>query len=176
VRPRLATDRDGRLLAYVHDCGRPVDLAIETKHPTRFAGLVERRLVQTLDRYGWAHPRLGAQLPVRVMSFSWLSLRRMRSLAPSIPSVFLMERVPLRMFDGTLPGHVGIAGPSIDVVRAHPKYVQRVHRRGGAVHVWVVDDPADVQLCLGLGVDAIITNRPAEVLATVTAYADGASP
>ena len=161
------------LLAYVHDCGRPVELAIETKHPTRYAGLVERRLVQTLDRYGWAHPRLGTRVPVRVMSFSWLSLRRMRELAPSVTAVYLMERVPLRMWDGTLPGHVAIAGPSIAILRAHPKYVEKVHRAGGAVHVWTVDEPADVELCLRLGVDAIITNRPAEVLAM--AYGTGAA-
>ena len=161
------------LLAYVKDCGRPVELAIETKHPTRYAGLVERRLVETLDRYGWAHPRLGERVPVRVMSFSWLSLRRMRELAPSVTAVYLMERVPLRMWDGTLPGHVAIAGPSIAILRAHPKYVQKVHRAGGAVHVWTVDEPADVELCLRLGVDAIITNRPAEVLAM--AYGAGAA-
>jgi glycerophosphoryl diester phosphodiesterase len=159
------------LLAYVHDCGRRVELAIETKHPTRYAGLVERRLVETLDRYGWAHPRLGQRLPVRVMSFSWLSLRRMRELAPSIKSVYLMERVPLRMWDGSLPMHVGIAGPSIAILRAHPRYVERVHRAGGAVHVWTVDEPSDVDLCLRLGVDAIITNRPAEVIAR--AYGPG---
>ena len=157
------------LLAYVRDCGRPVEVAIETKHPTRYAGLVERRLVEVLDRFGWAHPRLGDSVPVRVMSFSWMSLRRMRALAPSIPTVQLLERVPLRLRDGTLPAHVQIAGPKIDVVRAHPRYVERVHRVGGRVHVWTVDDPADVDLCLALGVDAIITNRPAEVLAQVHA-------
>jgi len=157
------------LLSYVRDCGRPVEVAIETKHPTRYAGLVERRLVEVLDRFGWAHPRLGDAVPVRVMSFSWLSLRRMRSLAPSIPTVQLLERVPLRLRDGTLPAHVQIAGPKIDVVRAHPRYVERVHRHSGAVHVWTVDDPADVDLCLSLGVDAIITNRPAEVLDRVRA-------
>ncbi len=157
------------LLAYVHDCGRRVEVAIETKHPTRYAGLVERRLVEVLDRYGWGHPRLGRDVPVRVMSFSWLSLRRMYALAPSIPAVQLLERVPLRLWDGSLPAHVGIAGPSIEVVRAHPKYVDRVHRNGGAVHVWTVDEPADVELCLRLGVDAIITNAPAEVLAQVRA-------
>lgn len=166
-------EADGRvltldaLLSYVRDCGRPVEVAIETKHPTRYAGLVERRLVETLDRFGWAHPRLGDSVPVRVMSFSWLSLRRMRALAPSIPTVQLLERVPLRLRDGTMPAHVQIAGPKIDVVRAHPRYVQRVHRSGGAVHVWTVDEPADVELCLRLGVDAIITNRPAEVIAQV---------
>ncbi len=153
------------LLGYLVDCGRPVELAVETKHPTRYAGLVERRLVEVLDRYGWAHPRLGRRVPVRVMSFSWLSLRRMRQLAPSVPAVYLMERVPLRFRDGTLPVHVGIAGPSIDVVREHPRYVHRVHRAGGRVHVWTVDEPADVALCLDLGVDAIITNRPDDVLA-----------
>ncbi len=157
------------LLAYVRDCGRPVEVAIETKHPTRYAGLVERRLVEVLDRFGWAHPRLGDSVPVRVMSFSWMSLRRMRALAPSIPTVQLLERVPLRLRDGSLPAHVQIAGPKIDVVRAHPRYVERVHRTGGAVHVWTVDQPADVDLCLSLGVDAIITNRPAEVVTQVRA-------
>jgi glycerophosphoryl diester phosphodiesterase len=155
------------LLAFVRDCGRPVEVAIETKHPTRYAGLVERRLVETLDYYGWAHPRLGHTVPVRVMSFSWLGLRRMHELAPSIPVVYLLERVPLRMRDGSRPGHIGIVGPSIDIVRAHPGYVRRVHDAGGQVHVWTVDQPADVELCLELGVDALITNRPAEVVGRV---------
>jgi glycerophosphoryl diester phosphodiesterase len=31
------------------------------------------------------------------------------------------------------------------------------------VHVWTVDRPEDVELCLRLGVDAIITNRPRQV-------------
>jgi glycerophosphoryl diester phosphodiesterase len=158
------------LLQLVADAHREVRLLIETKHPTRYAGLVERRLVQTLDRYGWAHPRRGERVPVRVMSFSWLSLRRMRQLAPSIPVVLLLERVPLRLRDGTLPGNVRIAGPKIDIVRAHPGYVRRVHAQGGLVHAWTVDDPADVELCLGLGVDAIITNRPGEVLAQTRAH------
>ena len=61
-----------RLLETVADYPRRVELAIETKHPTRYAGLVERRLVQLLDEFGWA----GQDSPVRVMSFSWVALRR----------------------------------------------------------------------------------------------------
>jgi glycerophosphoryl diester phosphodiesterase len=155
------------LLSVVADLDRRVEVAIETKHPTRYAGLVERRLVELLDQFGWAHPRLGTTSPVRVMSFSQLSMRRMRQLAPSVPTVFLMERVPLRFRDGTLPRGVRIAGPSIEVVRAHPHYVERLRRHGHAVHVWTVDDPADIALCLDLGVDAIITNRPRRVLAAL---------
>ena len=35
------------------------------------------------------------------------------------------------------------------------------------------DEPADVDLCVGLGVDAIITNRPAEVLSQLGRTAAG---
>lgn len=153
-----------RMLDLVHDWGKPVDIAIETKHPTRYAGLVERRLIETLDRYGWVRPRHGAPSPARLMSFSWMSLRRCLELAPDLDLVFLMDRVPLRFRDGTLPLGARIAGPSIDVLLAHPEYVERVHAAGNAVHVWVVNSPVDVELCASLGVDAVITDRPAEVL------------
>jgi glycerophosphoryl diester phosphodiesterase len=153
-----------RLLQLVVDAERPVQLAIETKHPTRYAGLVERRLVELLDRFGLTRPNGDEPSRVRVMSFSQMSLRRMRLLAPRLPQVFLMERVPLRFRDGALPKGVFIAGPSIDIVRAHPRFVARLHRAGHRVHVWTVDRPEDVELCLRLGVDAIITNRPGSVL------------
>ncbi|HEY3001855.1 MAG TPA: glycerophosphodiester phosphodiesterase family protein, partial [Kribbellaceae bacterium] len=119
-----------RLLSMVRDCGRRVEVAIETKHPTRYAGLVEKRLIELLDRFGWARPRLGQESPARVMSFSWLSLRRMRALAPEVRTVLLMDRVPLRFRDGSLPTGVSIAGPSLEIVTAHPEYVARVHGHG----------------------------------------------
>jgi glycerophosphoryl diester phosphodiesterase len=149
-----------RLLEAVRDAPRRVEVAIETKHPTRYAGLVERRLVHLLDTFGWS----GSKSPVRVMSSSQISLRRIRELAPDLTTVFLMERVPLRFRDGSLPPNVKIAGPSIEIVRAHPAYIERLHRRGKKVHVWTVDSSDDIALCLDLGVDAIITNRPGKVL------------
>jgi glycerophosphoryl diester phosphodiesterase len=153
------------LLQAVADIGRRVEVAIETKHPTRYAGLVEKRLLGLLEEFGWASPSDDGQpSPVRVMSFSQLSLRRLRVLAPGLATVLLFERVPLRFRDGSLPPGVRIAGPSIEIVRAHPGYVARAHARGGQVHVWTCDRSEDIDLCLDLGVDAIITNRPRRVL------------
>ena len=149
-----------KLLEAVRDHERPIEVAIETKHPTRYAGLVERRLVHLLDRFGWA----GTRSPVRVMSFSQISLRRMRDLAPDLRTVLLMERVPIRFRNGSLPPHVPIAGPSIEIVRAFPSYVEKAHARRHQVHVWTVDRSDDIALCRDLGVDAIITNRPRKVL------------
>jgi glycerophosphoryl diester phosphodiesterase len=164
-----------RLLEMVRDCGRRVEVAIETKHPTRYAGLVERRLIETLERFGWARPKVGTESPARVMSFSWLSLRRMRSMAPAVRTVLLMDRVPLRFRDGSLPTGVSIAGPSLEIVTAHPEYVARAQGHGHRVHVWTVNAEEDVRHCLRIGVDAIITDRPGETLAIVEDHVRGLS-
>jgi glycerophosphoryl diester phosphodiesterase len=156
-----------RLLETVRDAGRPLELAIETKHPTRYAGLVERRLIEMLDRFGWAHPRIGSESPVRVMSFSWLSLRRMRVLAPGLRTVLLMDRVPLRFRDGSLPTGVSYAGPSLEIVTAHPEYVDRAHKHGHQVHVWTVNTEQDVRHCESIGVDALISDRPELAIQTL---------
>jgi glycerophosphoryl diester phosphodiesterase len=153
-----------RLLELIVDHPQRIEMAIETKHPTRYAGLVEEHLVALLDRFGLAHPRLGDRSPVRVMSFSPLSVRRIRYMAPSLETVLLLNRVPLRMRDGSLPRGVGIAGPGIHILRSHPEFVERAHAQGNRVHVWTVDQPSDIDLCAELGVDAVITNRPRHVL------------
>ncbi|TCM49481.1 glycerophosphodiester phosphodiesterase family protein [Kribbella sp. VKM Ac-2568] len=158
-----------RLLETVRDAGRPLELAIETKHPTRYAGLVERRLIEMLDRFGWAHPKVGSESPVRVMSFSWLSLRRMRVMAPGLRTVLLMDRVPLRFRDGSLPTGVSYAGPSLEIVTAHPEFVDRAHKHGHQVHVWTVNTEQDVLHCADVGVDAIISDRPELALKTLAA-------
>lgn len=166
-----APDRDStsvltleRLLELVADAGRPVELAIETKHPTRWAGQVEERLLDLLGRFGLAAPPAGQPSPVRVMSFSARSLHRVRAAAPALPTVYLMQFVSPRHRDGRLPPGVRIAGPSIRIIRNNPGYVARLHRAGHQVHVWTVNDQADVELCARLGVDAVITNRPKAVL------------
>ncbi|MEV6977710.1 glycerophosphodiester phosphodiesterase family protein [Kitasatospora sp. NPDC093806] len=164
------------LLELVVDCGRPVDLAIETKHPVRFRGRVESELLRTLDRFGIGGAGTGADPDAaptgpraRIMSFSSLALARVTAAAPQYPRVFLFERglaLRGRLRPGApLPGGAWIAGPGIDLVRARPGLVTRLRELGHQVHVWTVDEPADVELCLELGVSAIITNRPAEVLA-----------
>jgi glycerophosphoryl diester phosphodiesterase len=162
-------DRDDRshlltlhkLLSLVADVDRRVDVFVETKHPTRYGALVERRLAEMLQYFGWADDPDG---PVRMMSFSLLAVRRMRQLVPAVPRVFLMRSVPLPFRDGSLPPGVGTAGLKVEILRDHPRYAERLRERGNRIFVFTVDDPADLELCLDLGVDAIITNRPAEIL------------
>lgn len=154
-----------RLLELVSDAGRRVELAIETKHPTRWAGQVEERLLHLLKRFGLDAPASPADSPVRVMSFSARSLARIATAAPTLPTVSLAQFVSPRLRDGRLPAGARIAGPSIRIVRHHPAVILRLQKAGHQVHVWTVDEAEDVELCERLGVDAIITNRPKQVLA-----------
>ena len=155
------------LLAAMLDSSPTVRFAIETKHPTRYGGYVEESLLELLRYFGLTSPVGGGLGRARVMSFSKSAVRRVIEQSPGLATVLLMNRVPNRYRDGSLPRGVPIAGPSIAFIRKHPKYVAKVHERGGQVHVWTVDKKADVTLCLELGVGAIITNRPGRVVGMI---------
>ena len=75
-----------------------------------------------------------------------------------------MDRVPVRYRDGRLPPQVRSAGVALAVVQRHPGYVARVHEQGNRIHVFTVDEPADIDLVLDLGVDVVISNVPGRVL------------
>ena len=66
---------------------------------------------------------------------------------------------------GRLPFGARIAGPGIGLVRARPRAGARLRAAGNQVYVWTVNEPADLELVLDAGVDGIITDRPAYVLA-----------
>jgi glycerophosphoryl diester phosphodiesterase len=157
-----------RLLSMLLDCEREIGVAIETKHPTRYRGAVERQLATVLRGFDLDGAHEAGRPHVRMMSFSQLATQRMRHLCPRLPVVYLMEdSVPLRFRDATLPKGVDIVGISTTILARWPETVERHHERGHQVYVYTVDDPRDVDRCLDTGVDAIITNRPAFVRAHV---------
>jgi len=53
-----------------------------------------------------------------------------------------------------------------------PRFVEAAHRAGKQVHVWVVNDPADMHRLLDLGVDGIVSDR-ADLLVQVVAERAG---
>lgn len=152
-----------KLLETVADADRRVELAIETKHPTRFGGLVERRLIALLQEFGWT----GRDSPVRVMSFSFTALQRVEKLAPQLPIVQLVDKAHHWPMLRRVVGKDWIIGPGIGELTDHPGLGRRLREAGRRVHVWTVNTEEQLALCQDLGVEAIITDRPAYMLERV---------
>jgi glycerophosphoryl diester phosphodiesterase len=153
-----------RLLEAVRASGREVRLLIETKHPSRYGANVEHRLIEMLRRYGLAEPVPGDPVSVTVMSFAALAVRRIKRLAPKLPTVYLLEILPPGVGRGRLPFGARIAAPGIGLVRARPGLVPALRAAGHQAYVWTVNQPTDLELVLALGVDGVITDRPRFVL------------
>jgi glycerophosphoryl diester phosphodiesterase len=148
------------LLEMVADYDRWVEVAIETKHPTRYGGLVERRLGEELRHLGW--DRTGS--PARVMSFSWAALQRIERLAPGVPLVMLLDRPhQWPMLRRTIRPDWAV-GPGIAMLTEHPKLARRIGSSAHDLHVWTVNTQAELDLCLELDAKAVITDRPAHLL------------
>ncbi len=135
------------LLELVADSG--VRLFVETKHPVRYRGAVERSLVELLNNH---------RVDTVMMSFSVTAVRRFKALAPAVPTVLLFGRHwPVR-----LPSFADIAGPGLDLLKRHPD-------KGAGTYCWTVDDAADIALCVERGVRYLATNNPAQTRGVLAA-------
>lgn len=100
-------------------------------------------------------------------------LDEFRRLAPSIPTAMSAAEAA-RFFEALGSGETGYIAPG-DVLAIPPEYdsirlvsaesVGFAHRMGLEVHVWTVNEEAAMRELLALGVDGIITDFPARLLA-----------
>ncbi|MBE1488135.1 glycerophosphodiester phosphodiesterase [Plantactinospora soyae] len=102
---------------------------------------------------------------VLVQSFEVDVLRYTRELAPELPLGLL--RSTLDANPVAISAQLGLAAynPSSAALLTRPAVVADLHRAGIATMVWTVDTASAWQQLDSLGVDGVITNRPAELVA-----------
>lgn len=106
---------------------------------------------------------------VCVGAFSDRRLRRVRELSEGRVATSLGPRGVARLMAasaGIPSGHFhAVAAQVPTTVRGRRivtrRFVAAAHRVGLQVHVWTIDDPAEMGELFDLGVDALITDRPA---------------
>ncbi len=100
-----------------------------------------------------------------VGGFSDLRLRRIRQRFGSrlCSSAGPVEIGLLRFLGVAAPGVRAAQVPTTmkGIKVTTPGFVRRCHDRGVEVHVWTIDEPAEMDELLDLGVDGIMTDRPA---------------
>jgi len=110
---------------------------------------------------------------VILASFSPAVLRAARALAPRLPRMWIRERgTPAGL--GPRLAALGVAGVSLDH-RAIPSaaFVADLHRRGWRVWCWTVNDPPAMRRLAAWGVDAILSDNPALLIATLSPTNEG---
>ena len=140
-------------------------LLLETKHPVPSRTEIENHVVQKLHKEAKRIEKAG--IDITVMSFSWFAVERVKQLDKSIALTYLIREATPRLSVRYTSAHS--IGPGIAQLRKKPALAQQIKSAGKKLNVWTVDEPSDIILCRHLGVDNLITNRPAfarEVLAS----------
>lgn len=127
---------------------------LETKHPVISGNRIEEVIAQTLAATSGI-----ATIDVSVMSFSWFAIEKMKRVDPTIHTTYLMRK-PTPWFQAKLSSASAL-GPGIDELRAEPIRAKRIKDLGRSLYVWTVNEDSDIKLCEKVGVDILITNKPA---------------
>ena len=102
-------------------------------------------------------------------SFSAERLTRLRAAVPTVPTCFsnteiaLLRFAPFRWLRAYGKRH---GGACVQVPPRHGRItvvtrglVRRAHAIGVPVHVWIIDDPAEMRYLLDIGVDGLMSDR-----------------
>jgi glycerophosphoryl diester phosphodiesterase len=110
----------------------------------------------------------GAEERVIVSSFDPLLLRRFSRAHPGVATGLLFgAEQGLVLRRGWLASALRPTALHPEAVLVSPAALRRWRARGYAVNVWTVDDPAELRALDALGVDGLITNRPAAARAAL---------
>lgn len=127
---------------------------LETKHPVISGNRIEEVIAETLAATSGI-----SSIDVSVMSFSWFAIEKMKRVDPSIQTTFLMHK-HTSWLQAKLSSAAAI-GPGINELRGEPIRAKRIKDLGRSLHVWTVNEDSDIKLCEKVGVDILITNKPA---------------
>ena len=109
--------------------------------------------------------RMTAGQRVCVSAFDDRRLLRIRAaLGPRVCTSLGPAQIAALRFLGRIAGGGGAAQVPVrqgPVALVDRRFVGSAHRRGIQVHVWTIDDPAEMRRLLDIGVDGLMTDRPA---------------
>jgi glycerophosphoryl diester phosphodiesterase len=151
-----------------------VDLKLSTRldelaHALERHGVVERTVVSGFEvpallEVARRAPRLAIG---RTYPMDRHGVSKRRALRPVIRAGSVALRASLARRVPAMIERAGAVALMLHHAVVSPAAVERAHERGVAVWAWTVDDPAEAERVIRVGADAVITNDPAKLAATL---------
>ena len=132
-------------------------LALETKHPVPTGNRVEELIIAELHKREDAIRKSG--IDIAIMSFSWFAIEKIKKMDSTIKTVMLLHDFNQKLSRRFTSAQV--IGPSVEMIKKSPALVTEIKKSGKELYVWTVDSTEDLQYCASVGVDIVMTNRPA---------------
>ena len=136
-------------LSFIKDTGLYTNIELKTA-PVYYPG-IEEKTVALIRQFG-------CEKKILFSSFNWLSVLKIRRIAPEFPIALL--------FDGLKLYNIGNEMRDMGVECYHPSFrilddnaVKELHANGRRINVWTVNTVEDIKKCIEWGIDGLITNE-----------------
>jgi glycerophosphoryl diester phosphodiesterase len=129
------------------------DLVIEFKHPVPTGSMIEKLVHKLLLSKKLEIKNSG--IKISLISFSYLAT--LRNIKSGYQAGYLVKTSNLIKINPA-----PLIALNINIVRQNPKVIADQHKKGKKVFVWTVNEDFDLLLCAKEGVDAVITDKPAQ--------------
>ena len=137
-------------LSFASSTGMVTNIELKTA-PHYYPGIEEKTLELVM--------RHGCEDRVIFSSFNWLSIIKMKRLAPGIPCGLLI--------DSPAVDNIGYQIHDIGIEYYHPSVrllddarVQECHSSGTGINAWTVNDEEGIDRCISWDLSSVITNNP----------------
>lgn len=139
--------------------GKQLFINVEVKYLPQESEGLEQIVVDCIRRHAMEDR-------VIISSFSPVALRNIRDLMPDLPLGFLYGKdSPEIIYELIKDVPVEALHPEAFLIDA--ALVEKAHKEGQRVNAWTVNDTAEAKRLADLGVDAIITDVPDQLLAAL---------
>lgn len=126
------------------------DILVETKHPVIQGALVEKVLLNLLQRR--SHEISASGIQITVISFSYLAIMRLKKKFPDVAKVIKYSFAAI--FNRSKKVAV-----NIEILRKHPGLLRRM--KAETIYTWTVNSREDLNWVKKREIDGVITDRVA---------------
>jgi glycerophosphoryl diester phosphodiesterase len=129
-----------------------IDLCLEIKNYPKSPPGIELKVLFILSHYDYLDRTI-------VSSFDYRSLGRIRELAPDI-SIGLIFGSAVKQDPFAAAQQVGATSLHVQKSVATREFLTKTWEEGLDVHVWTLNEPHDIEVFVGMGVQGVISDFP----------------